>query len=61
MSSVFLCVAMAVGIFGTTPAFAEGEDAGAQNTQAQATQWPAGPEVQAPSRSNGRIYRYCFI
>lgn len=49
MSSVFLCVAMAVGIFGTTPAFAEGEDAGAQNTQAQATQWPAGPEVQAPS------------
>ena len=49
MSSVFLCVAMAVGIFGTTPAFAEGEDAGAQNTQAQAAQWPAGPEVQAPS------------
>ena len=49
MSSVFLCVAMAVGIFGTTPALAEGEDAGAQNTQAQAAQGPAGPEVQAPS------------
>ena len=49
MTGIFLCVAMAVGIFGTTPAFAEGEDVSAQNTQAQAAQWPTGPEVQASS------------
>ena len=49
MTGVFLCVAMAVGIFGTIPAFAEGEDDGTQNIQAQTAQWPAGPEVQAAS------------
>ena len=49
MTGIFLCVAMVVGIFGTTPAFAEGEDASAQDTQAQEAQWPTGPDVQASS------------
>lgn len=49
VTGVFLCMAMAVGIFGTTSAYAEGTDASADNTQAQAAQWPTGPEVQAGS------------
>ena len=49
VTGVFLCVAMAVGIFCTTSAYAEGADASADNTQAQAAQWPTGPEVQAGS------------
>ena len=50
VTGIFLCAAMAVGIFGTTRAFAEGADASADNTQTQeAAQWPTGPEVQAGS------------
>ena len=48
VTGIFLCVAMAAGIYGAVPAYAEGTDAGA-DIQTQAAQWPAGPEVQAAS------------
>lgn len=48
MTGIFLCVAMATGIYGAIPAYAEGTDTGT-DIQAQAAQWPTGPAVQAAS------------
>ena len=48
MTGIFLCVAMAAGIYGAIPAYAEGTDTGT-DIQAQAAQWPTGPAVQAAS------------
>ena len=46
MTGIFLCVAMAAGIYGAIPAYAEGTDTGT-DIQAQAAQWPTGPAVQS--------------
>lgn len=51
MTGIFLCVAMAAGIYGAIPAYAEGTDTGT-DIQAQAAQWPTGPAVQAASASS---------
>ena len=48
MTGIFLCVAMAAGVYGAIPAYAEGTDTGT-DIQAQAAQWPTGPAVQAAS------------
>ena len=48
MTGIFLCVAMAAGIYGAIPAYAEGTDTGT-DIQEQAAQWPTGPAVQAAS------------
>lgn len=42
MTGIFLCVAMAAGVYGAIPAYAEGTDTGT-DIQAQAAQWPTGP------------------
>ena len=39
MTGIFLCVAMAAGIYGAIPAYAEGTDTGT-DIQEQAAQWP---------------------
>ena len=43
MTGIFLCVAMAAGIYGAIPAYAEGTDTGT-DIQEQAAQWPTGPQ-----------------
>ena len=48
MTGIFLCVAMAAGVYGAIPVYAEGTDTGT-DIQAQAAQWPTGPAVQAAS------------
>lgn len=48
MTGIFLCVAMAAGVYGAIPAYAEGTDTGT-DIQEQAAQWPTGPAVQAAS------------
>ena len=39
MTGIFLCVAMAAGVYGAIPAYAEGTDTGT-DIQEQAAQWP---------------------
>lgn len=60
MTGIFLCVAMAAGVYGAIPVYAEGTDTGT-DIQAQAAQWPTGPAVQAASAiimdaSTGTVY-----
>lgn len=51
MTGIFLCVAMAAGVYGAIPAYAEGTDTGT-DIQAQAAQWQRDRRFRQPVQSS---------